>query len=52
MAEASSQNSLYLCFKPFAAFAHALVNVVLNSRTVNFDQLIEEFLRIVNDPAP
>jgi hypothetical protein len=35
-----------------ATFAHKLVYVVLHSRTVNFEQVIEEFLCIPGDPAP
>jgi hypothetical protein len=46
-----TQNSSYFCFQLFAALAYALVNVALHSRTVNFEQLIEEFLRIADDPT-
>jgi hypothetical protein len=45
-----AQNSLYLYFQLLPAFAHAIVNVVLHSRTVNLKQLIEEFLCIPDDP--
>src|SRR5271156_2562452 len=41
-----TQNSSHFCFQLLAAFSYALINVASHSRTVNFEQLIEEFLRI------